>query len=168
MGSALPFWRRSRNAQEGAGVPGTVQVVRDGSRWLLRLDDGQDLFETISAFALREDLRAAAVAFGIGMFRRATVGYWDGQQYRRRELTGPHEVVGLHGTIALADGRPSIHLHAALAGPDHTLVGGHLMQATVGTLQEILIEAFPGRTFGRPLVESFGLRMLDLEPGSQV
>jgi uncharacterized protein len=145
-----------------------VQAVRDGSAWLLRLDDGQDLFETLSAFAAREDIRAAAVAFGIGMFRRATVGYWDGQQYRPCELGAPHEVVGLHGTIARADGRPSIHLHAALAGPDHTLVGGHLLQATVGVLQEILVETFPGRSFGRPMVESFGLRMLDLEPGSQV
>jgi uncharacterized protein len=145
-----------------------VQAVRDGSRWMLRLDDGQDLFEALSGFAAKEEIRAAAVAFGIGMFRRAAVGYWDGSQYRRHELGAPHEVVGLHGTIARADGRPSIHLHAALAGPDHALVGGHLLEATVGVLQELLIEAFAGRTFGRPLVESFGLRMLDLEPGSQV
>lgn len=145
-----------------------MQAVRDGSTWLLRLDDGQDLFEAISAFASREGIRAGAVAFGIGMFRRATIGYWDGQQYRPRELTGLHEVVGLHGSIAQVDGRPSIHLHAALAGPDHALVGGHLMQATVGMVQELLVRSFPGRAFGRPVVESFGLRMLDLEPGSQV
>lgn len=145
-----------------------MQAVRDGSRWLLRLDDGQDLFEAISAHARREAIRAAAIPFGIGMFRRATVGYWNGERYLPRELTVPHEVVGLHGTIAQADGQPSIHLHAALAGPDHALVGGHLLQATVGAIQELLLETFPGRTFGRPLVESFGLRMLDLEPGAQV
>jgi uncharacterized protein len=142
-----------------------MQAVRDGSRWMLRLDDGQELFETLTAFADREELRAAAIPFGIGMFRQARLGYWDGQQYQPHDLEAPHEVVALHGTIARADGRPSVHLHAALAGPDHRLVGGHLMQATVGILQEVLVEAFPGRTFGRPLVESFGLRMLDLEPG---
>lgn len=145
-----------------------MQAVRDGSTWLLRLDDGQDLFEALTGFAAREEVRAGAIAFGIGMFRRATVGYWDGERYRPEELTVPHEVVGLHGTIARAEGRPSVHLHAALAGPDHRLVGGHLMQATVGVLQELLITSFPGRAFGRPMVESFGLRMLDLEPGSQV
>lgn len=145
-----------------------MQAVREGSRWLLRLDDGQDLFETISSFATREGVRAATVPFGIGMFRRATVGYWDGERYLPRELTVPHEVVGLHGTIAQAEGRPSIHLHAALAGPDHALMGGHLLQATVGTIQELLVETFPGRTFGRPMVEGLGLRILDLEPGSQV
>ena len=145
-----------------------MQTVRDGATWFLRLDDGQDLFEALTAFASREQVGAAAVEFGIGMFRRATIGYWDGSRYLPSELTTPHEVVGLHGTIARADGRPSVHLHAALAGPDHSLVGGHLMQATVGALQELLVRTFPGQTWGRPLVESFGLRMLDLEPGSQV
>jgi predicted DNA-binding protein with PD1-like motif len=131
---------------------------------MLRLDDGQDLFETLSEFAAREQVRAGTVVFGIGMFRRATVGYWDGTQYRPHELTVPHEVVALHGTIARQDGVPSLHLHAGLAGPDHHLVGGHLLHATVGMLQEVLIETFPDRTFGRPMVESFGLKMLDLEP----
>ena len=143
-----------------------MQTVREGTEWMLRLDDGQDLFAALSAFAEKENVTAAAVLFGIGMFRSATFGYWDGQQYRPEELKVPHEVVALHGSIARADDAPSIHLHGAVAGPDHRLVGGHLMRATVGVLQEVVISTFPGRTFGRPLVESWGLRMLDLEPGA--
>lgn len=143
----------------------SMQAIRDGTEWMLRLDDGQDLFESLTAFAEREKVGAAAIVSGIGMFRRATFGYWDGQQYQPHELTVPHEVVALHGTIARADGSPSIHLHGAAAGPDHRLVGGHLLRATVGVLQEMVVRTFPGRTFGRPLVESWGLRMLDLEPG---
>ncbi len=142
-----------------------MRAMHDGSRWMLRIDDGEDLFDSLAQFAEANSIHAAAFVYGIGMFRRATVGYWDGHQYRPHELPIPHEVVGLHGTIARADDRPSIHLHAALAGPDHHLVGGHLMNATVAVLQEALVETFPGRTFGRPMVESFGLRMLDLEPG---
>ena len=132
---------------------------------MLRLDDGEDLLETIGGFVDREGIRAGTVVFGIGMFRRATLGYWDGSQYRTHEIAVPHEVVGLHGSIARADDRPSLHLHAAIAGPDHRLIGGHVIRATVGVLQEILVETFPARTFGRPLSESFGLRLLDLEPG---
>ncbi len=143
-----------------------MQEIHEGSRWMLRLDDGQDLFATLTEFARTHQVRAAAVVFGIGMFRNGAFGYWDGSQYRPEELAGPHEVVALHGTIAEADGAPSIHLHGAVAGPDHRLVGGHLLRATVGVLQEMLIEEFPGRAFGRPLDESRGLRMLDLEPGS--
>ena len=142
-----------------------MQAVRDGTKWMLRLDEGQDLLEALAAFAEKEHLRAAAVLFGIGMFRRATFGYWDGSQYQPHEITVPHEVVALHGTIAWADGHPSVHLHSAVAGPDHRLVGGHLLRATVGILQEVVVETFPGRSFARPMVESIGLRMLDLEPG---
>lgn len=145
-----------------------MQAVRDGTRWMVRLDDGEDLLDSLAEFARREDLHAAVVVSGIGMLRRATIGYWDGSRYRPQELTVPHEVVGLHGSIARSGGAPSIHLHVAAAGPDLRLVGGHLLRATVGVLQEILIETFPGRSFGRPLVESFGLRLLDLEPGSDV
>ena len=145
-----------------------MQTVREQGRWILRLEDGQDLFAELSAFAQREGVRAGAVLFGIGMFRSATFGYWDGGRYVAEEIAVPHEVVALHGTIAWADGAPSIHLHGAVAGPDHRLVGGHLMRATGGVLQEIAVETFEGRTFGRPLSESFGLRMLDLEPGSTV
>jgi len=134
---------------------------------MLRLDDGQDLFDALSEFARSEGIRAAAVVSGIGMVRRATIGYWDGSQYRPHELTIPHEVVALHGSIASADGAPSIHLHMAAAGPDYRVVGGHVLRATIGVLHEILVETFPDRTFGRPMVESFGLRMLDLEPGAE-
>lgn len=143
-----------------------MQAVRDGTRWMLRLDDGQDLFAVLGEFARTNDVRAAQVVFGIGMFRTAAIGYWDGHEYRSHEVSTPHEVVALHGTIARAEGAPSVHLHAGLAGPDHRLVGGHLLRATVGILEEVLIETFPGRAFGRPMVESVGLRMLDLEPGS--
>ncbi len=145
-----------------------MQTVRDGTRYLLRLDDGQDLFEAITGFAEKEPVTAGTVVFGIGMLKHATFGYWDGSAYQPHDLKAPHELVALHGTIARADGRPSIHLHAAAAGPDHHLVGGHVLRAQVGVLGEVGVETFPGRTFGRPLVESFGLRMLDLEPGSNI
>jgi len=135
---------------------------------MLRFDEGQDLFEALTAFAEREAVRAGAVTFGIGMLRAASFGYWDGGKYVPHDLTAPHELIALHGSIARADARPSVHLHAAAAGPDHRLVGGHLLRATVGVLAEVGVETFPGRTFGRPLVESYGLRMLDLEPGSDV
>lgn len=131
---------------------------------MVRLEDGDDLFGSLADFARREAIRAGTVDFGIGMFSRATLGYWDGAQYQPHEISVPHEVVALHGTIALADGQPSVHLHCGLAGPDHRTVAGHLIRATVRYVQEISIGTFPGREFGRPMVESFGLRILDLSP----
>ncbi|MCI4336038.1 MAG: DNA-binding protein [Thermoplasmata archaeon] len=144
-----------------------MQRVRDGARWMLRLDEGQDLFATLAAFATEESIRAGVVVSGIGMLRRATLGYWNGREYSPMELKVPHELVALHGSIAVVDGAPSIHLHASVSGPEHQTVSGHVMQATIGILGEIYVETFPNRTFGRPMNESVGLRGLDLEPGPQ-
>ncbi|MFZ0831214.1 MAG: PPC domain-containing DNA-binding protein [Thermoplasmata archaeon] len=140
-----------------------MQAVSEGNRWMLRLEQGQDLFATLSDIAREHNIRAAAVVSGIGMLKDVGIGYWNGSEYVRKDLAEPHELVGLHGSIAEADG-PSIHLHAALAAPGHELVGGHLMRGTVWVLNEILLETFPGRVFGRPIDETLGLRKLDLEP----
>ena len=157
--------RGGRKALTSRAFVGAVQAVHDPPRWMLRLDPGEDLFATLAAFAGREHVRAGVVLSGIGMLAKATVGFWNGQEYATTELAEPHELVALHGSIAEADGAPSLHLHAGLADRDHRLRGGHLVRATVGVLAEIAIEEFPGRVFGRPLDESFGLRRLDLDPG---
>jgi uncharacterized protein len=142
-----------------------MQVVADGNRWMLRMSEGDDLHAKLAAFAESEGVRAGAVVMGIGALSSATIGFWNGREYALRELTTPHELLALGGSIAVADGRPSIHLHASLGGPDHAVVGGHLVRGAVGLLAEILVTTFPGRTFGRPLIESLGVRALDLEPG---
>ena len=135
---------------------------------MLRLDENEDVLDTLAGFARREQISAGAIVAGIGQTRRATIGYWDGSQYRPQELTVPHEVLGLTGSIAQVDGAPSLHVHLTAAGPDYRAVGGHLLRATVGVLMEIVLETFPGRTFGRPMSESIGLRRLDLDPGADV
>jgi predicted DNA-binding protein with PD1-like motif len=131
---------------------------------MLRLDDGQDLFSAISEFARAESVRAGVIVSGIGMLRHAVMGYWNGREYSPRTLNEPHELVALHGSIAVADRAPSVHLHTVLADSHHAATAGHLMQGTVGVLAEVYVETFPDHTFGRPIVESLGLRALDLEP----
>jgi predicted DNA-binding protein with PD1-like motif len=142
-----------------------MQALHDGSRVMLRLDDGQDVFAALSQVARNRGIRAAAVVSGIGMVKSAAVGFWTGREYDVQNLDRPHELIGLQGSIATLDEGPSIHLHAQLANERHQVVGGHLLRATVGVVGEILLETFPGKTFGRPLNESLGLRTLDLEPG---
>lgn len=144
---------------------GLVQAISDGPGWMVRLDDGADLFDGLRAFASEHHIRAASIVEGIGMLRTAEVGYWNGREYDPHRLTVPHELIAMHGSIAEVDGAPSLHLHVALGGPNHAVVGGHLLRAQVGILVEAYIREFPGKVFGRPMDESFGLRRLDLAPG---
>jgi uncharacterized protein len=143
-----------------------VQVHSDGARWVLRLEDGQELIATLAEFAHSHAIRAAIVVSGIGMLRSCRLGFWNGKEYEPRELSTPHELVGLHGSIAEFEGAPSVHLHLALAGRDHTLVGGHLIEGTIGAVGELFLEQFEGARFGRRFDARSNLRLLDLEPSS--
>ena len=139
-----------------------MQEVEDAGRWMLRFSEGETLPESLAEFASRRKVRSAAVPMGIGQFTKVRVGFWDGEKYRPKELTRPVEVVSLAGSIAEADGAPSIHLHATLGTEDHSTVSGHLLDATVGLLLESLVVPFPNARFVRPMDESVGLRRLDL------
>jgi predicted DNA-binding protein with PD1-like motif len=141
-----------------------MQAVADGSRWMLRFLPGERLPDALVDFAQKHEVRAAGVAMGIGQLAQATVAFWNGSEYVPKTLDTPVELVSLSGSIAEADGEPSIHLHAALGTADHATVSGHLLSASVGLLVEMLVVTFPGRRFARPFDESLGIRRLDLEP----
>jgi uncharacterized protein len=143
-----------------------MQELIEGERSVLRLSAGEELFESFSGYARRHHVRAGIIVEGIGMLQEATIGFWNGREYEPHRITAPHELVGLHGSIAEVDGAPSVHLHAALGGPDHRVVGGHLLNGVVGVVVEAYVTTFSGRSFGRTFDESLGLRTLDLAPGA--
>ncbi|MCI4358546.1 MAG: DUF296 domain-containing protein [Thermoplasmata archaeon] len=141
-----------------------MQAVNEGDRWMLRLEPGEEILDALGRFAQDHRLRAAAIGMGIGQFRSATLGYWNGQEYETHEVAEPTELISLAGSIAEADGRPSVHLHASVGLRTHATVSGHVLRAIVGLLAEVRVDAFPTRVFSRPMDESLGLRTLRLEP----
>jgi uncharacterized protein len=139
-----------------------MEAIHDGPRWMLKLDAGEPLPETLAAWAARERIEAAAVVAGIGLVRDTEIGYLKDGKYEPKLFAEPLELLGLSGSIAYEDGTPSVHLHLIGGRPDHTAVGGHLLKATIGLLAEIRVDAFPGRRFRRPLEPSRGVRILRL------
>lgn len=131
---------------------------------MLRLETGEELLETLAAFARRHLVQAAAVPMGIGQLTNTTLGFWNGKSYDEKRLDEAVELVALSGSIGETDGAPSVHLHAALGLPDHSTVSGHVIRGTVGLLAEVMVEAFPSSKFARPMDERLGLRTLQLGP----
>lgn len=132
---------------------------------MVRLDEGQELLGTLTELARTHGLKAGIVVSGIGMLRRSRLGYWNGHEYEPMVLDRPHELVALHGSIAEMDGAPHVHLHVGLAGPDHRMVGGHLLEGTIGVVGELLLESFDDVRFGRTFDPAQNLKLLDLAPG---
>ena len=107
-------------------------------------------------------LETGVVAWGIGMLRDFELGFFGPHGYEKTTFSDRHELLALHGSIALGS-EPRFHLHVALGRPDHVAIGGHLFGAKTAVVNEIHMTRFEGIRFGRRLNETTGLRELVFE-----
>ena len=127
------------------------------------LDPGEEAFATLSDFAVREKLSAASIT-ALGAFSGATVGWFDPQAKKYREIAVDQqcELLSAIGDVALDDkGKPGLHVHVVLGLPDGGTRGGHLLKATVHPTLEATIVETPAhlRRTQRP---ELGLALIDL------
>ena len=145
-----------------------MKVIESQDVTVIRLHEGEDFFPTLLEALARVDLRNGIILTGVGMLKDFELGWFDHATmgYNKRTFDTPHELVALSGTVALVDidGEKKVmpHVHAALAGPDLALVGGHLWKATVTVLNEISIRR-TDTAFERRLNPATGLMELDLD-----
>lgn len=140
-----------------------MQHVSEGNSVLVKLDDGEDLFASLAKIASAYEIESGAVLWGIGMLREIEFGYYNGKSYERSHVAEGAELIALHGSLAMkAD--PSMHLHVAFAGRDHKMIGGHLFEATVHNVNEILISKFTLIDLDRVFNDRSGLKELVVRP----
>lgn len=139
-----------------------VSEFRLGRAFLGRLPEQADIVQALGEFCLRRGIRAGWIS-AIGTVQRAVLGYYDHErgQYRRIPVEGLMEVVSCQGNVSLKDGRPFVHLHIVLSGPDGETVAGHLFESTVFVGEFWLQEAIGPDLERRPDARS-GLALWDL------
>ena len=122
-----------------------MKSQRTAYGWVLRLDRGEEIVESLSAFALAEGVRAACVT-GIGAVGETDLGFFAPAtgRYERRRFEGDHEIGSLHGNLSELEGRPFPHCHIVIAGPDFVAHTGHLFRGVVSVTCEIQLVTDPG------------------------
>src|ERR1700738_2895789 len=113
----------------------------DGRTFVLILDQGEEAFAAMTAFANEQAISAASVT-AIGAFENAKVGWFDfaAKRYIPISVDEQCEVLSLLGDIAQGDdGKASLHLHAVLGLRDGSVRGGHLMEGIVRPTLEVTI-----------------------------
>lgn len=135
-----------------------------GMTYVVRLDPGEDIKESLASLCLRDEIGFGWFS-GIGSVARAEVGFYSetGRAYEMRPVEGPLEIVSLLGNVTRVDGRPFIHAHISLAGPDPAVVGGHLGDSAVGTSCEITLTRVQDAVRRKKNPET-GFAGLDLKP----
>jgi predicted DNA-binding protein with PD1-like motif len=133
----------------------------DKSLIVAKFEDGEDLFESFKTIIREHKIESGIVLTGIGMLRNFVLGYYDGETYRNKEFKEPHELVSLQGSITTKN-ETVIHLHASLADEQNNVIGGHVFQAEVNMLNEIVVRKLNDLALGRKENPSTGLKELDI------
>jgi len=130
--------------------------------YAVALETGDEALGSLQDFIREQEVEAASLT-AIGAFRSAVLGYFDWQtkQYRRIAVDEQVEVLSLIGDVAVAEGVPTLHVHAVLGKADGSTVGGHLLEAHVRpTLEIVLIQ--PPSYLRKQRDPATGLALLDL------
>ncbi|MBE5799141.1 MAG: DNA-binding protein [Clostridiales bacterium] len=124
----------------------------------LRLHRGDDLLESIRAYAAAHDIAAAAIVSGVGCVYHAVIR--DASGVNTHTLSGRYEIVSMTGTVSKA----RTHLHIALAGEDLRVIGGHLCPGTlVNTTCEIVLLELDGVRFCKEYDPQTGYNELEIK-----
>jgi predicted DNA-binding protein with PD1-like motif len=128
---------------------------------LLRLERGEDVTETLEGFLKEKKIHGGMVS-GIGAVEDPELGFYDlpTKTYQRRKVEGNLELIHYSGNITLVDGKPFIHAHAVVSGPDYHAQAGHFFQARISVTGEFVIRPANWRV-GRRLDDATGLKLMD-------
>ena len=137
------------------GPPATHAVI---------LDSGDEAVAALGKFVQERRIEAASLS-AIGAFERAVVGYfdWAKKDYKRIPVEEQVEVLSLLGDVAVAEGKPTLHIHAVLGRSDGSVVGGHLLEGRVRPTLEVVFVEPPAHLKKRKDPET-GLALISIEP----
>jgi uncharacterized protein len=143
------------------------RISVEGSRetQIVVLDDGEEAFSALQAFARNEAISAASLT-AIGAFSRATVGWFDfaTKSYKEIEIGEQCEVLSAIGDVAVGDdGKASLHVHAVLGLSDGSVRGGHLLKGTVHPTLEVVLTKTPAKLRRRKRPD-LGIALIDADP----
>ncbi|MDO5725220.1 MAG: DNA-binding protein [Tissierellia bacterium] len=140
-----------------------MEYKKFGDKYVIRLAVGDEIIESITEFAKKENIKLAEVS-AIGAVDKATIGFYslEEQKYHATDLEGEFELLSLKGNITEKEGEPYIHLHIILSGEDLIARGGHLNAARISATCEIFVHVLDGKV-GRKNCKQTGLNIFDFE-----
>lgn len=130
-----------------------------GNTYMVRIDLDEEIIESLKKLCEDERICLGRVE-AIGAANHAVLGVYDLQkkEYYPEEIHEFMEVISLNGNITAMNGKPYIHLHAALADQRHTVHGGHVLEMRVGATCEMFVTVLDGEV-ERQKDEALGINL---------
>jgi uncharacterized protein len=131
-------------------------------KYVLRLESGDDILESIRQFAIAKRLSAGFLE-GIGSLSKVKLGHYDfkTRKYSYETFEDDLEILNLSGNIASMKRQPLPHVHVTLGRRDFSVIGGHMDEGSSANMVEIGIWKLPGKLV-KARDEQIGLNVLQL------
>lgn len=141
--------------------------AKQGRIFVIRLEDGEILHETIEGFAREQGVQAAflMVLGGADGQSRLVVGPEDGRAVpvvpMIHELENVHEIVGTGTLFPDEEGNPVLHMHAAGGRLDSTITGCVRAGVKIWLVAEVVLIELLDTTAVRRLEPGSGFKLLN-------
>ena len=138
-----------------------MQYKRFNDTYMLRIDKGEEVIQSLVTLCEKEDIRLAEVS-AIGAADYAAIGVYDlgTGTYHREELPFFMEIASLAGSVTRMNNKPYIHLHTTLADQQNKTHAGHVIELRIGATCEMFVRTLPGEVI-RKKDEEVGLNLWD-------
>lgn len=140
--------------------------ARPGRVFVLRLEDGDVVHETIERFAVEQRIEAASliVVGGADDGSRLVVGPREDRglplEAMKTQLAHAHEVAGVGTLFRDEEGVPLLHMHMACGRAGQTITGCIRDGVKVWHVMEVIIHELVGSTARRVVEAPLGLKLL--------
>ena len=140
-----------------------MEYRRFGSHYLVRIDRGEEIMESLTQMCSKEGILLGAVS-GLGAADYAKVGIYRvaDHQFEGREFSGEQEISSIVGSITEKGGAPYLHLHINLCDGNMSIHGGHLVACRISGTCELTVTVLEGQV-GRAYDEETGLNLFDFD-----
>lgn len=129
-------------------------------RFMFSLPRRSDIHEAVTRFCVKNKVRKGWINI-LGAADVAKIGYYDQvrRKYYDRTFKEELEIVSCIGNVSLKDGKPFLHLHAALGDTKLRTWGGHLFPGSSVFAAEVFIQEVAGPALKREPDASTGLAL---------
>lgn len=131
--------------------------------WLVRLETGEKLVDSLIRFANKNKIKSAWVQI-LGAVLDIELGYFslENKCYEWTKYSETMEVNGCQGNLLKDNSGDLIaHIHGSFSLKTHQTIGGHIKEATTAGTIEILISDID-LDIGRFIDQKTGLKLIDL------
>lgn len=135
-------------------------VAKEGGRYLLRFDRGEEVIVGLGLLAAQERIAGASFA-ALGAAGKVVLSFYNGRtrKYEDMVIKDELEIASLSGNIAWKGNEPIVHAHGVFSDRHLKTFGGHVKKCVTSFTCEVAVSVF-GKKIERQFDEKTGLNLL--------